>query len=397
MSHFRYSKGYLFKINVLFICSVLISCDTPNEYDTKQHPNKELNYIAENNSILTPTQALGKKLFFDSNLSTPKGQSCASCHIPTNGFGGLNDLPASEGALKKVFGSRNSPSIAYAAFTPYFQFDSVEQNYFGGLFWDGRVNTLSEQAKFPLLNHLEMNNSNISEIISKIKQQTTYRSYFENAYGPNILSKTDTAIFTCVTEAIEEYEETAEVSPFTSKFDYYLKGLVKLDPIEERGLNLFNDKSKGNCAACHPSTKDKLSNAVLFTDYTYDNTGAPKNTEHPYYKLSKQQNPLGIKYIDYGLGAILKKRSENGKFKVPTLRNIALTAPYFHNGVFKTLKQTVHFYNSRDVEKFPTPEVLENINKDEMGNLKLTDDEENAIVAFLNTLTDGYVISKTVN
>ncbi|MFO0321458.1 MAG: cytochrome-c peroxidase [Bacteroidota bacterium] len=378
----------------LFSICFLSCCDN---FDNSNLNSKEnlilgLNLINADSS-LTPSQALGKKLFFDSNLSNPKGQSCASCHLPNHGFAGLNELPVSEGANKSIFGNRNAPTVSYAAFTPNFQFDSIEKNYFGGLFWDGRVNTLSEQAKFPLLNHLEMNNETVNQVVESIKKQTSYVDYFERAYGLGVLNESNENIFHYVTEAIEEFEETKQVSPFNSKFDFYIKGLITLDSTEKRGLSLFNDPKKGNCAACHPSTKDKFSNAILFTDFTYDNAGTPKNLDNPFYKLDKDKNPDGLNYIDYGLGGFLKNNSENGKFKVPTLRNIALTAPYFHNGYFKTLKEVVHFYNARDIEKFPAPEVLENVNKEEMGNLKLTSDEEDAIVAFLLTLTDGYQIS----
>ncbi len=151
-----------------------------------------------------------------------------------------------------------------------------------------------------------------------------------------------------------------------------------------RGLEIFNDTLKAKCAACHPTTPDPHTNAVLFTDYTYDNIGLPINPH--LIELNKDYKP------DLGLGAILKKPSENGKFKVPTLRNVAITAPYFHNGVFKTLEEVMQFYNSRDSGKFGPPEVAENVNMEELGDLKLTDQEMNDVVAFMRTLTDGYVL-----
>jgi cytochrome c peroxidase len=128
----------------------------------------------------------------------------------------------------------------------------------------------------------------------------------------------------------------------------------------------------------------------VFTDFSYDNLGTPKNKNNPFYTLDAKHNPEGASWIDLGLGGELKKASENGKHKVPTLRNIAKTAPYMHNGVFKTLKEVVDFYNKRDVGSFDLPEVAENVNKDELGNLGLTDAEVADIVAFLGTLTDGY-------
>lgn len=358
-----------------FIClvSVLIFSCSNNTVET-------LSEIRTHDSILNPIQSLGKRLFFDASLSNPIGQSCASCHSPGNGFVDPGIHPVSAGALKHLFGSRNAPSISYAAFTPYFHYDSLNKEYVGGLFWDGRVNTLAEQAVQPLLNHLEMNNSNRTTIIERIKK-SAYRDLFLSVFGSNSLADTNKA-FVCVTEAIEEYEETKEVNPFTSKFDYYLAGKVQLSKPEIRGLKLFEDSTKGNCAACHPNKPDKFTNAVLFTDYTYDNLGLPANPEIA--ALCKENK------CDAGLGFIVKQKSADGKFKVPTLRNVAVTAPYFHNGVIKTLLDAVRFYNERDAGKFGPPEVAENVNKKELGDLKLNEQEVGDIVAFLETLTDGY-------
>lgn len=331
-------------------------------------------------TVLNPVQALGKKLFFDINLSNPPGQSCASCHASGKAFVDPGTLPVSAGAIKTLFGNRNAPSVAYAAFTPYFHYDSTEKTYVGGLFWDGRSATLSEQAIQPLLNHVEMNNT--AEAVVEHIKKADYKDLFLSIYGSNSLDNVNKA-FEYAADALEEYEETKEVSPFTSKFDYYLKGKAKLTEQETRGLKLFEDSAKGNCAACHPSKPAKYTNAILFTDFTYDNVGLPANPE--IMKLCKDSS-----MCDMGLGAIVKQKSENGKFKVPTLRNIAITAPYFHNGVIKTLEETVRFYNERDFGKFGPPEVAENVNKDELGNLKLTEQEIKDIVAFMETLTDGY-------
>jgi Cytochrome c peroxidase len=155
-----------------------------------------------------------------------------------------------------------------------------------------------------------------------------------------------------------------------------------------RGLALFNGKA--NCDKCHTSSADPASGKVLFTDFSYDNLGVPKNPENKFYSLDVKYNPAGVNFIDLGLGGQLKIASENGKFKVPSLRNIALTAPYMHNGYFMTLTDVVRFYNTRDVASagWPAPEVAENVNKQDLGNLNLTDSEIEDIVAFLNTLSD---------
>lgn len=155
-------------------------------------------------------------------------------------------------------------------------------------------------------------------------------------------------------------------------------------------MTLFEDVKKGRCAECHPTGPGPSGEPTLFTDFTYDNLRVPKNAENPYYYLPKSLNPAGTKFVDMGLGSVVKKPEENGKFRVPTLRNIALTAPYMHNGIFKTLRQVVAFYNTRDVGPWPEPEVSQNVNHEELGNLVLNEREVDDIVAFLHTLTDGY-------
>jgi len=160
---------------------------------------------------------------------------------------------------------------------------------------------------------------------------------------------------------------------------------------ELRGLALFEDENKGKCALCHISQPGQDGSPPLFTDFTYDNLGVPKNPENPFYELPPKFNPDGEDFVDYGLGGILGLPEEMGKFKVMTLRNIAITPPYMHNGVFNTLHEVVDFYNTRDLGGWPPPEVPENVNQEELGDLGLTEAEVDTIVAFLETLTDGYV------
>jgi len=233
---------------------------------------------------------------------------------------------------------------------------------------------------------LEMNNSDKKTVVDKIAT-SSYTELFKDVYGPNIFANSDQA-YDMAVDAIAAFEESAEFNPFSSKYDLYLEGKAQLSAQEKKGLALFNDEKKGNCAACHPSQPTDNGIPPLFTDYTYDNLGVPKNPENPFYNLDKTYNPLGKDYIDLGLGGVLKKTAENGKFKVPGLRNVALTAPYMHNGVFKTLKEVVQFYNTRDTGKWPAPEVPETVNRKELGHLGLSNPEVDAIVAFLQTLTD---------
>jgi cytochrome c peroxidase len=202
--------------------------------------------------------------------------------------------------------------------------------------------------------------------------------------------------YECIGRAIAAYERSSEVSAFTSKYDYWLKGQTRLTGQEQWGLALF--RGKGKCAQCHVEP--------LFTDFTYDNIGMPKNPQNPYYN-EPDWNPAGADWVDDGLGGFLEGAGfpetvwgpEIGKHKVPTLRNVGLmpfkkfVKAYGHNGYFKSLEEVVHFYNTRDLPGagWPPPEVTANVNTTELGNLGLNHGEELAIVAFMKTLSDGYV------
>jgi cytochrome c peroxidase len=338
---------------------------------------------------LTQKEILGKKLFFDKNLSTPTGQACADCHSPETGFANPNaDYPVSQGVYKDRFGNRNDLPAAYASFSPTFHYDADEGLYVGGQFWDGRAADLAEQAKGPFLNPLEMANPDEKTVIEKVRK-SEYADLFRKVFGVASFDDPNKA-YDRVAEAIAAYEKSRELNQFSSKYDLYLAGKVALTEQERRGLELFEDEEKGNCAACHPSRPGADGTPPLFTDFTYDNLGIPPNPENPFYYLPKNLNPDGAYFVDLGLGGVLNKPSENGKFKVPSLRNVAKTAPYLHNGIFKNLRQVVVFYNTRDVGPWPPPEVRMNVNHDELGNLGLTEQEIDDIVAFMHTLTDGY-------
>ena len=333
---------------------------------------------------------LGRKLFFDTNLSEPAGQSCASCHLPGAGFADPDrELPVSRGVHPDRFGDRNTPTIAYSLYSPKLYFDEEEQHYVGGQFHDGRASTLEEQAKQPFLNQVEMGNADEKAVVVKVRQ-ADYAGDFDRVFGQGSLNDVEVA-YDHIARAIAAFERTKLFHPFTSKYDYYLAGKVKLSPQEKKGLELFEAEDKGNCAACHPSQPDEQGRPPLFTDFTYDNLGLPKNLESPFYQQSKEFNPDGINHIDIGLEKTTGRKEDRGKFKVTTLRNIALTPPYFHNGVFSSLRETVDFYNTRDTSSdWGKPEVTENVNTEELGDLGLSGEEVDAIVAFMKTLTDGY-------
>lgn len=341
-------------------------------------------------------QALGKNLFFDTNLSTPAGQSCANCHDPATGFSDPNvdsNSPVSEGAVAGRFGFRNAPTAAYTSLTPDFSTNTAGE-FIGGQFIDGRAANLIEQAKQPFLNPLEMNNPDKATVVQTVRN-SNYSDLFEQIYGTGSLNNTDTA-FDQLADAIAVFEQSDQLNPFTSKFDYYLAGEVELTTQERNGFILFD--GKGQCFACH-----ELGQHRLFTNHTYSNIGVPKNPDNPFYSMPPEYNPAGTAFVDLGLGSNpeVLSTTENGKFRVPTLRNVARTAPYMHNGVFQTLEQVVNFYNTRDVlpicpsnqpNCWPVPEVSENVDTLLMGDLSLTPTEVSDIVVFLNTLTDGYTL-----
>ena len=353
---------------------------------------------ASTQGTLSLNEKLGKKLLFDTNLSTPPGQACAACHGREVGYTGpdaaINAAGAVyEGAVVGRFGNRKPPSAAYAGASPILHVDGT--TWVGGMFWDGRAtgwilrDPLAEQAQGPFLNPLEQNNASAQVVIDKV--------LVSNYSGLFLQVCTDSsAYYECIGRAIAAYERSAEVSQFTSKYDYWLKGQAMLTGQEARGLALFSGKAK--CANCHVPPN--------FTDFTYDNLGVPRNPLNPFYS-EPTYNPDGFNWVDTGLGGFLKTASypeivynaEWGKHKFPTLRNVDLrpsrkfVKAYSHNGYFKSLEEIVHFYNTRDVlgAGWLPPEVDLNMNTAEMGNLGLNHGEELAIVAFLETLSDGYV------
>ncbi len=341
--------------------------------------------VVAQTSALTSQEQLGKDLFFDANLSLNNNQACAVCHGPAVGWTGPDPAinahgAVYEGSIPGAFGNRKPPSAAYGGDSPILHLEGT--TWVGGMFWDGRAtgftlgDPLAEQAKGPFLNPKEQAIPNAATLVAKV-QASTYAPLFASQcpYADT------TDLYNCIGRAIAAYERSSEVSQFSSKYDYWLKGQARLTGQEQWGLALF--RGKGNCVACHVEP--------LFTDFTYDNLGVPKNPENPVYAYDPS-------FVDLGLGPIVMDANQNGKFKVPTLRNVDLrptkkfVKAYSHNGFFKSLEEIVHFYNTRDVPGagWPAPEVAANVNTAELGNLGLNHGEELAIVAFLKTLSDGY-------
>ncbi len=358
------------------LIGVLVSCN--NEYSE---------ITSATDPALEAKINLGEKLFFENKLSNPEGQSCASCHAPQTGFSDPNHASISSGVNPNLFGNRNAPSLAYNVFSPKLYYNKEDETFVGGFFLDGRANDIEEQVLGPLLNPVEMNNTSSAMIVAKLKS-LAYYSEFSAVYGT---TSDDTTLLKQLANAIATFETSKRVNSFTSKFDYVSRGLVKFTEDEKAGLALFQDKAK--CAQCHVLDEDPNTGKILFTDFTYDNLGVPKNDKNPFYNLNASINPLGVNYIDFGIGSIVNQQNHKGKFKVPSLRNSAFSAPYFHNGVFKTLEEVIHFYNKRDVENLGSPETDVNVNKEELGDLKLTPQEEIQLKKFIETLTDHYKIN----
>lgn len=398
-------------------------------------------------ATLSAPATLGRKIFADTALSASGQQSCASCHVASAAFaedasasGVDHGLPVPLGGPgMNLAGFRNTPSLMYTSLTPAFFFDA-DGGPNGGFFRDGRAATLAEQATMPFTSSFEMANADAAEVVARLKTRP-YLSDFVALYGDAVLNDPQTALAR-MGSALAAFEtEEPSFNPFSSKFDAVLRGQAQLTAQELRGMGLFNNATKGNCSACHPSTSADGSKPPMFTDYSYDNLGIPRNPLIPGNAASAPAyTPVdstdGVQtYYDLGVCGPFRDRTGDlsascGQFKVPTLRNIAVTAPYFHNGRFATLKEAIGFYVRRDTnpeEWYPTaPDgtvtkfddlpaayggqfvvkagvvgsdagYLGNVNTAEIPYNRaigdtpaLSPDEIDDVITFLCTLTDGY-------
>jgi cytochrome c peroxidase len=352
---------------------------------------------------------LGAKIFADASLSASGRQSCQSCHDFASGLAAPNALAVQPGGVNlELSGVRNSPSITYMRSEFAFHIDPVDGPS-GGFFWDGRESTLAGQATEPFTNPLEMAMPDHASVVARLRG-ASYASEFQAVYGVNVFDDVETA-YTRMTEALAAFEtEDTRFEPFTSKFDEVQRGKATYTAAEARGFALFTDGSKGNCSACHPSDVGAFGALPIFTDRTYDNLGVPRNSEIP-----ANADPV---YHDLGLcnNATIKASNPEvcGAFKVPSLRNVALRHSFFHNGRFHTLKDALTFYVQRDTnpEKFYPlkadgtfdkfndlpPQYRGNVNQEEVPYNRhqgdqpaLSDAEIDDVIAFLGTLSDGYV------
>lgn len=293
---------------------------------------------------LSQVALLGQKIFSDASLSGSGRQSCASCHDPASAHAAPNDLAVQMGGPDLATqGFRAAPSLRYLNTTPAFFF-AADGTPTGGFNHDGRARTLAEQAQRPFLAPHEMANANKGDVVSKLAR-AAYAEELRAAFGAAIFDDPDAA-FDRVAFALQQFQkEDPAFHPFSSKYDRFLAGKAQLSDAELRGLALFNSPGKGNCAACHPSAKSADGALPLFTDFSYDSLGVPRNAA-----IAATADPA---YFDMGLCGpdrtdLAARQSLCGAFKVPTLRNVATRRAFFHNGAFSSLRDALRFYARRD-------------------------------------------------
>ncbi len=377
-------------------------------------------------------ERLGEKLFNDINLSINSNQSCESCHslstikLPTEIKPGVfklrkqaasgfvdpsnvrNGTAVADGSIDRVFGSLNPPSIGYTAFSPEFHWDG--ELFIGGQFWNGRAPNLIAQAKEPFLNPLEMAMPDQWSVIERLQANRSYVYLFRHLYGIELrkIKAGDAEVeeaFNAMAQAIASFERTATFNRFDSKFDYEAAGLTAYNESEQRGADLFDGTAQ--CGLCHSTEGiDGDGSPALLTDFSYDNLGVPPNPQIP-GNPAFDAGLLGNPNLELVRDVASSIDELEGRQKVMSLRNIALTPPYMHNGVFKTLEEVVHFYNTRDtlgpceqpadadnpgfgIDCWPRGEFHNTRNTAELGNLGLSAQDEADLVAYLKTFSDNY-------
>lgn len=428
--------------------AVLVACSRANSAEHAAAPAANVvaaQPTANKSAALSAVAELGRKMFFDPSLSASGSLACASCHSPTNAYAPPNKLSVQLGGPDmKLQGGRAVPSLRYLEHTPNFSIGpsasvpdndappaapvvannvgkvatvakntaaaAIEANVpQGGLDWDGRMDTLQDQALGPLLDPHEMANHDAADVLKKL-ERAAYADDMRKLFGPQIFRSPDLALSEALFALTRFQLEDKSFHPYDSKYDFYLAGKAKLSEQETRGLKLFEDPKKGNCSSCHI---DKTSRdgkfPPAFTDYQYESLGAPRNKE-----IAANRDP---RYYDLGLCGPTRKdyvkvRAYCGLFKTPTLRNVATRGAFFHNGVFHSLDDVLHFYVEREtqpgkwypkhggrVDKYNDMPQRYRGNVDvadapfdrHPGDAPALDDAEIAdVIAFLKTLDDGY-------
>lgn len=356
--------------------------------------------MAEDDSLRqTKLEDLGRALFFDPSLSNNRSQSCATCHDPARAFTDWRESDvsgmASLGDNGHSLGDRNAPTLSYAALAPPFG-KNAQGQYQGGQFWDGRAADLSAQAGQPMLDAREMNMSDRSTVVARLREHEQYPQAFRSLFGEDILEDVDAA-WEAMSDSIAAFEKTDFFAPFDSRYDRYLRGEYEPTRQEQLGMTLFFSQQFSNCNQCHMLKTLPESQGETFTNYRYFNIGVPANNV-----LREAARP-GEAYVDRGLleNPAVNDESAAGKMKVPTLRNVAVTGPWMHNGVFSELRTVVMFYNKYNSrnrahqrnpetgETWGEPEVADNLALAELESSAPLDERRvDAMVAFLKMLTD---------
>ena len=345
---------------------------------------------------LPTLEALGERLFFDVNLSANRTQSCATCHDPAHAFTDPRGM-ASRGDDGVSLGDRNAPTVTYAALTPRFQL-AKDGTWRGGQFHDGRAALLEDQAGGPPLNPAEMGMPDEAAVVARLREDPVYEEAFAALFGPEVWEE-DAAAYAAMTQAIAAFERDPQFSPFDSRYDRYLRGEVEFTQEEELGRTLFFSQQFTNCNQCHRLKGRPGAEREVFTDYTFHNIGVPENHE------LRAMNGVAPGTVDDGLSAhpeLAGDPAHRGQFRTPTLRNVAVTGPYMHNGVFEDLRTVVLFYNQYNTKSeerrinpqtgapFGPPQVAKTLSVKELTHGPALDDQRvDALVAFMKTLTDA--------
>jgi len=378
---------------------------------------RTVNAIIEPDTPLTPAAEVGKRMFFDRNLSASRKQACATCHDPDHAYGPPNDLAVQPGGPKMTdSGTRAVPSLAYQEFTPPYS-DMLDNpdgistpGPGGGYTLDGRAATLADQARIPLLAPNEMANTSTAAVVKKIRV-SAYAGLFRKAFGEGVFRDTGTA-FRKALDALQAFQmEDPTFHLYNSKYDLYAGNKIggTFTAAEARGFKVYNDPERGNCFACHYNGPGLNGSSRMFTDFTYAAIGAPRNKDIPANR-DRMHYDLGI--CDRPDHPRPASAQYCGMFKTPTLRNVATRKVFFHNGSIKSLSQAIRFYNTRDTnpeEWYPTvdgvvqkyddlpPEYRGNIDSQKPldGRARgskppMSDQDMSDLEAFLNTLTDNY-------
>jgi cytochrome c peroxidase len=356
--------------------------------------------VQADDSSQAALEALGQALFFDVNLSLNRTQSCSSCHNPAYAFTD-NGLAASLGADGVSLGDRNTPTLSYVGLIPAFHHNAAGEPV-GGFFWDGRALNLAAQVAGPVLDITEMGMPDLDTVVARVRENQAYNEALQNIFGDEVFASAE-LVFAALSQAIARFQTSEFFAPFDSRYDRYLRGEYRATPQEELGMALFFSPPFTNCAECHQAKPLPRTQGEVFTNHQYENIGVPAN------RKLQARNGREPQYVDTGLLnnplALMSGHTQpgelQGRFRVPTLRNVAITGPYMHNGVFKDLRTVLLFYNKfhpgggtsqinpETGETWGAAEVPDTVALEKLqATLPLQERHIDALLAFLSMLTD---------